>query len=159
MNDYKFGNFVCLLREKKGMTQAELGTLLGVTAAAVSKWENGSSKPRTDVLFRLAEILEVMPEELIAGEYINSKLEDSEAVKQINERYKYLKKVDLFNNGKIKARRIVAWMIDWILVGTIVIFASGIYAAAVKNIGITKNDLAAIGMVFMILIIIVFIPL
>lgn len=70
MNDYNFGNFVCMLREKKGLTQADVAGMLGVTAAAVSKWENGSSKPRVEVLFKLAEILEVRPEELIAGHYI-----------------------------------------------------------------------------------------
>ena len=70
MNDYNFGNFVCMLREKKGLTQADVAEQLGVTAAAVSKWENGSSKPRVEVLFKLAEILGVRPEELMAGHYI-----------------------------------------------------------------------------------------
>lgn len=70
MNDYNFGNFVCMLREKKGLTQAEIAEMLSVTAAAVSKWENGSSKPRVEVLFKLAEILGVRPEELMAGHYI-----------------------------------------------------------------------------------------
>lgn len=59
-----------MLREKKGLTQADVAGMLGVTAAAVSKWENGSSKPRVEVLFKLAEILDVRPEELIAGHYI-----------------------------------------------------------------------------------------
>lgn len=74
MNDYKFGNFVCYLRERKGMTQADVAAMLDVTPAAVSKWENGESKPRVEVLFRLAEILEVSPEELMAGEYAQSHL-------------------------------------------------------------------------------------
>ena len=53
MNDYRFGNFVCMLREKKGFTQAEIAQKLGVTPAAVSKWENGSSKPRVSEKNRL----------------------------------------------------------------------------------------------------------
>lgn len=57
MNDYKFGNFLCRLREKNGMTQAQLAQMLDVTAAAVSKWENGESKPRIETLFALAQIL------------------------------------------------------------------------------------------------------
>ena len=64
-----------MLREKKGLTQADVAGMLGVTAAAVSKWENGSSKPRVAVLFKLAEILGVRPEELVAGHYI---IEESE---------------------------------------------------------------------------------
>ena len=36
MNDYKFGNFLCGLRETKGMTQLEIANMLGVTTAAVT---------------------------------------------------------------------------------------------------------------------------
>nr|WP_316615199.1 helix-turn-helix domain-containing protein [uncultured Ruminococcus sp.] len=67
-NDYRFGNFVCQLREENGMTQAELAEQLNVTPAAVSKWENGESKPRTEKLFELAKLLGVTAEELINGE-------------------------------------------------------------------------------------------
>lgn len=67
-NDYRFGNFVCQLREEKGLTQAEVAEHLGVTPAAVSKWENGESKPRTDKLFELAKLLGVSAEELMNGE-------------------------------------------------------------------------------------------
>ena len=59
MNDYNFGNFLCMLRVKNGMTQADIANKLGVTPAAVSKWENGSSKPRVEVLFQLAQLLTV----------------------------------------------------------------------------------------------------
>ena len=69
MNDYKFGNFICALREKKGMTQLELANILDVTPAAVSKWENGESKPKLETLFAVAEIFGVTVEELVAGEY------------------------------------------------------------------------------------------
>ena len=112
MNDYNFGNFVCELREQKGLTQAEVARELGVTPAAVSKWENGSSKPRVEVLFRLAEILGVKPEELMAGKRLEETL-DAEAVKRINERYEYLCKIDSFNNKNTKCDRIFAWLIDW----------------------------------------------
>ena len=100
MNDYRFGNFVCMLREKKGLTQAEIAQKLGVTPAAVSKWENGSSKPRVEVLFQLAGILDVRPEELMAGEYIAGETLNPDAVKQINERYEYLRKIDSFDIGR-----------------------------------------------------------
>ncbi|MBQ3265712.1 MAG: helix-turn-helix domain-containing protein [Ruminococcus sp.] len=67
-NDYRFGNFVCQLREEKGLTQAEVAEQLDVTPAAVSKWENGESKPRTEKLFELARLLDVTAEELMNGE-------------------------------------------------------------------------------------------
>lgn len=43
MGNYNFGNYICELREKKGLSQSELGAKLGVTNKAVSKWENGVS--------------------------------------------------------------------------------------------------------------------
>ena len=46
MKDYSLGNFISALREKKGLSQYQLGALVGVTDKAVSKWENGASKPR-----------------------------------------------------------------------------------------------------------------
>ena len=115
MNDYNFGNFVCTLREKKGLTQVEIADMLGVTAAAVSKWENGSSKPRVDVLFRLAEILGVRTEELIAGKHLPNEDLDSETVKVINERYEYLCKIDSFSSTSVKLRRIAASLFDFII--------------------------------------------
>ena len=71
MNDYKFGNFLDERRTAKGLSQAELGTMLGVSNKAVSKWESGAAKPQTAKLVRLAEILEVTVEELLLGERIS----------------------------------------------------------------------------------------
>lgn len=121
MNDYTFGNFVCMLREKKGLTQADIAQQLGVTPAAVSKWENGSSKPRVEVLFRLANILEAKPEELMAGHYIVEETSDPAVVRQINERYEYLRKIDSCATTKVKMRRVLAFVIDWNIVGFLVL--------------------------------------
>ncbi len=117
MNDYNFGNFLCMLRESKGMTQADVASILDVTPASVSKWENGSSKPRVEVLFKLSEILGVRPEELMAGHYIEVDSLDSEVVREINERYEYLRKVDSHNTASVKFRRLLAFLIDWNIVG------------------------------------------
>ena len=66
MNDYAFGNFLYMLRTEKGLSQSQLGELLGVTNKAVSKWENGSAKPNTVLIPRIAEIFGVTVEELFA---------------------------------------------------------------------------------------------
>ena len=117
LNDYNFGNFVCSLREKKGLTQADLARQLGVTPAAISKWENGSSKPRVEVLFQLAEILGVRSEELMAGHFIEEEHLDPESVKIINEKYEYLRRIELHNTPKTKIFRLIAWFIDWNIIG------------------------------------------
>lgn len=121
MNDYNFGNFLCMLRESKGMTQADVASILGVTPAAVSKWENGSSKPRVEILFKLSEILGVRVEELMAGHHIESNTLNPTVVKEINERYEYLRKVDSHNTASVKFKRILAFLIDWNIIGTIVL--------------------------------------
>lgn len=65
MND--FGDFLYTLRKEKGMTQAQLADLLGVTNKAVSKWETGEAMPETSLLLPLSRILGVTVDELLDG--------------------------------------------------------------------------------------------
>ncbi len=67
MNDYGFGNFIYELRTAKGLSQSELGKILGVSNKAVSKWETGEAKPRSGKLALLAQTLGVTVEELLCG--------------------------------------------------------------------------------------------
>ncbi len=64
MSNYTFGNYICELREKKGLTQSQLGERLGVTNKAVSKWENGGAYPSAELMYPLAKELGVSIEEL-----------------------------------------------------------------------------------------------
>lgn len=66
MNDYRFGNFLYTLRTEKGLSQSQLGEMLGVTNKSVSKWENGSAKPSTALIPQIAAIFDVTVEELFA---------------------------------------------------------------------------------------------
>ena len=43
MNSLKIAENIAHMRRKKGITQEELASFLGVTKASVSKWENGGS--------------------------------------------------------------------------------------------------------------------
>lgn len=70
MNDYRFGNFICSLRTEKGLSQSELGKMLGVSNKAVSKWENGRAKPNTRLIPQIAKIFDITVEELFACEHI-----------------------------------------------------------------------------------------
>ena len=148
MNDYRFGNFVCMLREKKGLTQAEIAQKLGVTPAAVSKWENGSSKPRVEVLFQLADILGVRPEELMAGQYIPDEALNPDAVKQINERFEYLRKIDSYNTTSVKLRRLLAWTIDWNICGLPVIIIISVFHSLFQSNAFESQNTVAFIMPF-----------
>ena len=63
----KFGNYLYALRRAKGMTQAELADLLGVTNKAVSKWETGESFPETSLLIPISDIFGVSVDDLLRG--------------------------------------------------------------------------------------------
>lgn len=65
MNDFEFGNFIYSLRCKSGLTQNEMAEKLGVTNKAVSKWENGKSKPATNTLRKMAVLFGLSIEELL----------------------------------------------------------------------------------------------
>lgn len=69
MRDYSFGNFLRELRERRGLSQYQLGMLTGVSNKAVSKWENGSARPQSRILYRLSEVLGVTVDELLACRY------------------------------------------------------------------------------------------
>ncbi len=67
MRDYAFGNLVTRLRTELGLSQFQLGKLIGVSDKAVSKWENGNAKPRIATCCRLADILGVSLDELLSA--------------------------------------------------------------------------------------------
>lgn len=46
-------------RKERGLTQAELGTMLGISGKAVSKWERGLSKPCDEHLAKLIDMLDL----------------------------------------------------------------------------------------------------
>lgn len=62
-------------RLKAGITQKELGKLLGLKQSTVSMWEMGKRSPRTDALPKLALILGCSIDELLKDS--NKKTEES----------------------------------------------------------------------------------
>ena len=52
-------------RKKSGLTQTQVGEHIGISAQAVSKWENGQSEPDIDTLCKLAELYGVTVNVLI----------------------------------------------------------------------------------------------
>jgi transcriptional regulator with XRE-family HTH domain len=51
-------------RAEKDIGINQLARLLGVSTTAVSNWQNGKSKPKPEMLVRIAEALDVEPEYL-----------------------------------------------------------------------------------------------
>lgn len=59
------GNNILVQRKQKNITQDALAAELGVTAAAVSKWENGYTLPDILMLCALADYFQVTTDELL----------------------------------------------------------------------------------------------
>lgn len=65
MRDYEFGEYIYNLRKSKGMSQAELGKLVGVSNKAVSKWETGEAKPALTQLKNLGKVFDISINDLL----------------------------------------------------------------------------------------------
>ena len=62
------GDLILEKRKEHGLTQAELGSMLGISGKAVSKWERGLSKPCEEHLDRLVAMLGLPVESTITAE-------------------------------------------------------------------------------------------
>ena len=102
------------LRKKAGMSQATLAEKLGVSAQAVSKWENGNNLPDIDVFRELAWLFNTTIDNIVEGDFSFSgndsriKLPGNIRALALNtERYKlleslvpYCSDVELYNIAK-----------------------------------------------------------
>lgn len=106
MANYELSNRIYELRTQKGLSQKELGAILGVSNKAVSKWETGTAIPKTETLIKLAEVFEISTEELINSVCKDEPVKDSVvrktsvsvAEKSPNEIKKYFLKVSVAFN-------------------------------------------------------------
>lgn len=65
MQDFEFGNYLYELRRVSGYTQKEVASFCGVSSKAVSKWENGKTKPQVQIIRKLSELYRVTPDTLL----------------------------------------------------------------------------------------------
>lgn len=92
------------LRKRKGITQEELATRLNVVRQTVSKWEKGLSVPDSELLIKLAEILEVPVSRLLG-----SKIETAEQLSRINEQ------LAIKNRRAKRVRKAIAFIVGGII--------------------------------------------
>lgn len=72
MDQRKIGHFIKNLRNEKGITQEQLGEILGVSNRSISRWENGINLPDLELLIEVAEYFQVGIKELLDGERAQS---------------------------------------------------------------------------------------
>ncbi len=79
MDSVKTGELIKEMRTERGLKQKDLAEKVFVSAAAVSKWENGHGFPDVSVLPDLCEVLDLSIEELMKGER-NSMEDDKDSI-------------------------------------------------------------------------------
>lgn len=87
MDKEKLGKKIAKLRNKKNMTQLDLGDLLHVSDKTISKWESGRSKPAFEFLEEMSKIFEVDIDYFYKDKSLENKIKTC-----INKGFKYIKK-------------------------------------------------------------------
>ena len=60
------GDKIRIARQRKGMTQEQLGEILGVQRSAIAKYENGRVvNIKRSMLKKISDVLDINPSELI----------------------------------------------------------------------------------------------
>ncbi len=130
MNKSEFSERLYKMRTDKGLSQKELGDLLGVSNKAISKWENGEAMPKTETMLKLAEIMNIDGNELLGISSANTADESYE--KEIDrlktENLALKNKID--NQSKRKKRNLITACI--VFAAFIVILAAVFAASRVK---------------------------
>ena len=73
MDQEKIANLIKTIREENNLTQKDLGDSLGVSAQAVSKWENGKNIPDIAILKEISDKYNIDINDLLDGENIKTK--------------------------------------------------------------------------------------
>ena len=86
-------------RRQEGPTQEQLAEARGVSAAAVSKWEQGQSLPEIPMLMELADFFDLSVDALLGY-----RLRSNDR-KSISERLKVLRREDRYDEGLAEAEK------------------------------------------------------
>lgn len=104
MNAQKTGSLIAAIRKEQNRTQQDLANELGVSSAAISKWERGIGFPDVSLIEPLATSLGITIAELFKGE----RIENSDA----NEYESLLSDVVKVSKNEIsKKKKISNWII------------------------------------------------
>ena len=76
LNPQKTGSLIATIRKQQNRTQQDLANELGVSSAAVSKWERGIGFPDVSLVEPLATSLGITIAELFKGERINDSVDN-----------------------------------------------------------------------------------
>lgn len=108
------GLYIKRLREEKGLTQEQLGELVGVQKAAVQKWESGTTKNlKRHVIKILSDYFEVSPASFVIKSDQEGEIEKivSEATKREDLKFFFTQVAEMSEEDFEKARRVIEALI------------------------------------------------
>lgn len=140
MNE-QFGNRLINLRKQKGLSQEDLGNLIGVSRQTISKWELDMTTPELEKLIALGNVFEMSIDALVGNESANNLTSSRPRF-----HYEYKSKIMIGNRplvhinigqGLYKARGIIS----------IGMFASGVLSLGVFSCGIISFGAISLGII------------
>lgn len=70
-------------RENKGLSQTELGSLVGLKQTTISQYESGSRKPNLAIAKKLSDALEISLDEFFCSLTFQNEIQDDYSRKEI----------------------------------------------------------------------------
>lgn len=116
MNIQKTGSLIASIRKEQNLTQQDLASKLGVSSAAISKWERGIGFPDVSLIEPLATALDITITELFKGERIENPID--------NEYETLLSDVVKVSTNEIqKKKKIMNWVIAIIVAALYIVIS------------------------------------
>ena len=126
-NISQIGSAISKLRKAKGVTQEDVAKFVGVSAQAVSKWENGSV-PDTELLPKIADYFDISIDSLFGREHTSKDI--STAI------YEHMAKFDCKSPQQFAEAFELCWALERSL------FSYGHLGLTRSEIDVTKNRIA-----------------
>lgn len=80
MTSHTMGERIKMARKAKGLTQKQLGEIIGAAHTSISNWENDQNYPDMDTITRLLETLDISANHLLGNDLEISASADKDAV-------------------------------------------------------------------------------
>lgn len=100
-----FGHRLAALRKSKGLTQVELAKLLGVSQRVITYYENEATRPPTQLLPKVAQVLERSIDELLGSAAV-------EVAAPPPKNKRFLKRLEVLENLPVQDQKMVLRLID-----------------------------------------------
>ncbi len=105
MNENRLAENLMYYRKKKGLSQEKIAEYLEISRQAVTKWETNASKPNSDNLIKLAQLLEVDVDTLLGNE--SGEKSSTQGEVSIGE----------VSTGEVSTGEVSAGKMSWVFIG------------------------------------------